>query len=269
LLPAGKVSKEKNRTVEYGLDSTGTTITSTGEKYYDVVGWLAEKYIGINGKNNKLAKLILEQDASDNKTLTIGETWEMGGGYTLTTQDIDVGTNPRQVWFTLKKDGVVLDEKIIEAASSTGTGTQGVYTFYENVGGESNVPIFVTYVDSARQTSYVVQLKYTWLIDNSISEVKSGDMIGIFKVDMENPLTLKSDSSVSLSRNSNVTLAGNMAFKVADSENWDVRFYPKVDYVITPADFRPPVINSVNLNTNTPNTGAAILITVNATATLE
>jgi S-layer protein (TIGR01567 family) len=228
-----KVSKEKNRNVEYGLDSTGTNIISTGGQYYDVVGWMAEKYVGINGKNNKLAKLVFEQDTSDKKTLTVGETWEMGGGYTLTAQSIDARSTPRLAWFVLSKDGVKLDDKVIQAASTDASNagtTQGVYTYYANIGGESNVPIFVTFIDSvfSGATSDMVQFKYTWLIDNNVLEVKSGDMYGVFKVDTENPLTLKSDSAVSLSKDSVVTLAGNLKFRVSDSPDTDVRFYPLV-----------------------------------------
>lgn len=231
-----KVSSEKNRTVEYGLDSNGKNPLSTGDRYYAVVGWMAEKYVGINGKPNKLAKLVLEQEESDKMTLTVGQTWEMGGGYTLTAQSIDARSTPRLAWFVLSKDGAKLDDKVIEAASASGTGTQGVYTYYANVGGESNVPIFVTFVDSvfSGATSDMVQLKYTWLIDTKTLEIKSGDTYGIFKVDSEDPLKLKSDSAVSLSKDSTVTLAGNMKFRISDSPDWDVRFYPMVEYVIGP-----------------------------------
>ncbi|HEY9207194.1 MAG TPA: S-layer protein domain-containing protein, partial [Candidatus Methanoperedens sp.] len=125
-----KVYKEKTRLVEYGLnDSASYAATSTGGGYYNVTGWFAAKYVAINGKNNKLAKLVYEQDTADKKTMAIGETWDLGEGYTLTAQSIDAKASPRQAWLVLNKDGNKLDDKIIEAASSTGTGTQGVYTY--------------------------------------------------------------------------------------------------------------------------------------------
>jgi S-layer protein (TIGR01567 family) len=238
-----KVASEKNRNVEYGLDMYGNII-STGGQYYDVVGWMGEKYVGINAKPNKLAKLLYEQDTSDKKTLTVGETWEMGSGYKLTVQSIDARSNPRLAWFVLSRNGTELDNKVIEAASPYGMGTQGVYTYYAKVGGEFNVPIFVTYIDAvfSGATSDMVQLKYTWLIDNNITEVKAGDIFGVFKVDMENPLVLKSDSSVSLSRDSIVTLAGELKFRVSDSPDSDVRFYPMIEYevVLPPLPPLPP-----------------------------
>jgi S-layer protein (TIGR01567 family) len=232
-----KVFDEKNRTVQYGLNAAGTDIVNNGGSSYDVVGWMAEKYVAINGKPNKLAKIVYEQDTADKQTLTVGQTWEIGGGYTLTAQSIDARSTPRLAWFVLSKDGAKLDDKVIEAASTDSKNdgsTQGVYTYYANIGGESNVPIFVTYIDSvfSGATSDMVQLKYTWLIESKILEIKASDMYGILKVETENPILLKSDSAVSLSKDSVVTLSGNMKLRVSDSDNGDVRFYPMVEYTI-------------------------------------
>jgi S-layer protein (TIGR01567 family) len=226
-----KVSEEKglNYTIENGLDVNLNKASAPAQgNYYALVGWMAEKYVGINGKNNKLAKLVLEQEKADKKTLTVGETWDMGDGYTLTAQSIDAKATPRQAWLVLSKDGAKLDDKVINQGE--------VYTYSEkSLASETDVPIFVTYVDSvfAGATTDMVQLKYTWVISKSVQQIKSGDMAGIFKVDTETPLALKSDSSVTLSRDSTVDLAGNMKFKVADSPDSDVRFYPKVDYEIS------------------------------------
>ncbi len=245
-----RVHKEKNRLVEYGLnESAGYVPVSTGGGYYNVTGWLAEKYVAINGKNNKLAKMVLEQGSTDNKTLATGETWDMGEGFTLTVHSINVTTTPKQVWLVLNKDGNKLDDKIVEEASSTGSGTQGVYTYNASLGNESNVPVFVTYVDSINASSNLVQLKYTWLISTSITEVKSGDRYGIFEVDAISPVTLKTNSSVTLSKGAIVDLAGGMKFRVADSENGDVRFYPFVERT-TPGiwEVRGTVANATALN---------------------
>ncbi|MCJ7616963.1 MAG: hypothetical protein MUO43_10560, partial [Desulfobacterales bacterium] len=226
-----KVSKEKNRTVEYGLESTGKNYVSTGGKYYDVVGWIADKYIAVNAKPNKLAKLVYEQDAADKMTLTVGQTWEIGGGYTLTAQSIDARSNPRLAWFVLSKDGAKLDDKVIEAAASDGTGTQGVYTYYANVGGESNVPIFVTYIDSvfSGATSDMVQLKYTWLIDTNIMEIKSADTYGLLQVvsTSSDEVKLENNYSINLASNSTINLAGNIKFNVIDNAT-QLTFFPTV-----------------------------------------
>src|SRR5659263_443671 len=85
-------------------------------------------------------------------------------------------TTPRQALFVLSKDGIEKDSKIIPQGK--------VYTYIEkSIGGESDVPLFVTYIDSvfAGPTSDIVQLKYTWAIDTSVTEIKSGDTFGVFK----------------------------------------------------------------------------------------
>lgn len=216
-----KVFKEKGKTIDNGLNSDLVKTGSGG--YYALVGWMAEKYVAINGKNNKLSKLVLNQ--ADTKTLQIGETWNLGEGYTLTAQSIDAKATPRQAWFILSKDGVKLDDKV----SSQGD----VYTYsIKSLTGETDVPIFVTYVDSvfSGTNSDMAQLKYTWLISDKVTEIKSGDKFGVFEVDSLQPLNLTNDVSISLSRDSTVNIAGNIKFKIADSEDNDVRFYPKIDY---------------------------------------
>lgn len=142
-------------------------------------------------------------------------------------KSIDAKATPRQAWLVLSKDDVKLDDKVVAQGEA--------YTYsMKSLAGETDVPIFVTFVDSvfAGQTSDMVQLKFTWVISDKITEVKSGDKFGIFEADTESPLILNNDGSLSLSRDSTVNLAGNMKFKVADSEDNDVRFYPKVDYEI-------------------------------------
>jgi S-layer protein (TIGR01567 family) len=234
------VSKEKNRTVEYGLDITGTYPIRSGGTYYAAIGWYGEKYVGINGKTNKLAKVVMEQAPSDSKNLTAGEKWDMGDGYTLTVVSIEPIS--RLVSFELNKSGIRIDSRVIEAARPDGTGTQGVYTVFNNIGDESNVPIFVTYLDNISTGPDTVSLKYTWLIDTNITEIKASDMYGIFKVITETPLlVLKSDFSVPLSKNSVVTLSGNMKFRVSDSYN-DVRFYP---FMIKTMDGSLPLVEII------------------------
>lgn len=138
--------------------------------YYYVVDWQGDKYVALNGKTTKLVKLILEQRNKENKALTVGETWDIGGGWTLTANSIDAKGSPAQVWLTLSKDGVKKDDKVIAQG--------GIYTYVEkSIGGESDVPLFVTYIDSvyAGATSDMVKLSYTWAVDTTI--VQAPDVI--------------------------------------------------------------------------------------------
>jgi len=234
-----KVSSEKSLNVENGLDSalakdqvtaTDGQTNVTGGGYYAKVGWQAQEYVALNAKANKLAKIVYESIATDKKTLTIGDVWDIGDGYTLTAQSIDTSTSPRQAWLALSKDGVKLDDKII---------VQGqVYTYTKaSLASETDVPVFVTYVDSvfAGATSDILLLKYTWAISSSVTEIKTGDKYGAMEVidDGSSDYTINlqnKDSAISLSQNSVVDIMGNMKFSVADSAT--LRFMPIVEYEI-------------------------------------
>ncbi len=215
--------------IEQGYTAGGIK-SAIGGGYYYKIGWQAEPYVALNGKAKKLVKLLIEQGkaTAEKKTLTVGETWDVGGGWTLSAQSIDAKASPRQAWLILSKDGVKKDDKIAYMGN--------VYTYVEkSLGGESDVPLFVTYIDSvfAGATTDMVQLRYTWAVDTSVTEVKSGDKFGILKVKDagENTLVLwNEDSSVSLSKDSTADIMGNMKFQVADNDT--PRFYPKVDYEI-------------------------------------
>ncbi len=236
-----------------GLERVGTTAFSSNGEYY-VLGWQAETYVAMNGKVDKLAKLIIEHgtSASEKKTLTVGETWDIGNGWTLSAQAIDAKASPRQAWLVLSKDGVKKDDKIVTE--------KRVYTYVEkSVAGESDVPLFVTYVDSvfAGATTDMVQLRYTWAVSSSVTTVKTGDTYGLFKdavIDnTAKTITIKNDGAISLSRDATIDLMGNMKFRTADSDT--LRFYPKVDYEI----LAPGVTPTPPPGAGTPN--ATVVVT--------
>ncbi len=133
---------DKGLTVEDGLNyssSTGFTKGSTGGKYAQL-GWFGNKYVALNGKANKLSKLIYEQDRRDKKTLKLGDVWNLGEGYNLSVDALDTSVSPRQASLSLIKDGQIIDTKIVHEGD--------IYTYVEkNVNGESDVPVFVTYVN--------------------------------------------------------------------------------------------------------------------------
>ncbi len=52
------------------------------------------------------------------KTLTVGEMWDICGGYDITAQSIDARASPRQVWLIFKKDNVALNEMVLAQGQS-------------------------------------------------------------------------------------------------------------------------------------------------------
>jgi S-layer protein (TIGR01567 family) len=211
-------------------------VTVDGDANYSVVGWQAEKWIAVNGIGNKLAKLAFEMDKEDKKTLTTGETWSLGSGYELTINAVDARATPRQVWFTLKKDGAIIDEGIGQGAASDKASKQNaVYYKTKTILGEQDSLLFTVYVDSifSGATSDMVQFRYAWLIDESTAkEIQGSDDYGVFQVTQATSTGISMDNknTVSLSRNTETTLMGNLVFKIAD--NAILRFYPMVAFVI-------------------------------------
>ncbi|MFZ3058822.1 MAG: S-layer protein domain-containing protein [Candidatus Methanoperedens sp.] len=231
------VFTEKGWKVENGLNYNSTTKTftksTTGGKYARL-GWFGDLYVAVNGKANKLAKLIKEQKKEEKQTLKLGTVWDLGEGYNLTVEALDTKASPRQAWLSLNKDGKVLENKVVNEGD--------VYTYVEkSVSGESDVPIFVTYVESiftgGEGMSALVQLRYTYLISQNVLEVKVGDKFGVFEVKEANEnyvLLYNKDKTVNLDQNTVQPLYGELKFKVADSST-ALRFYPIFEQTIQAA----------------------------------
>lgn len=208
---------------ESGFSSTDI-INSFPNGQYHILGWMGKPYIAIKGKANKLARLIIEQGTAtnENKTLVVGETWDIGDGWTLSAQSIDARASPRQVWLVLSKDGIKIDDKVISQGNSY------VYV-HKNFAGETDVPLFITYVDNifVGATTDIIQLRYTWAISTSVTEPKVNDIFGKMEVvtaDSSNIL-LQNKEKIKLFPDQDVGIMGNLKFKVADDPNF-LRFYP-------------------------------------------
>jgi hypothetical protein len=132
---------------ERGIGSTGLCVESDnagGDCGYFIEGWMAEEYIAIDGNADELCKLLVEFEDDDKKTLSTGEEWDLGGGFSLTANQIDLEGD--KVWFSLKKDGREIDN---EVASTGGVRAQErVYTYTADLAQEDDIPVFSCYVDA-------------------------------------------------------------------------------------------------------------------------
>jgi S-layer protein (TIGR01567 family) len=161
------VSKEKDLIVENGLCKYGTKKKNcedqndiSGGRYYAKVG----ARVAVNGNPRILSKLILEQTANERQTLALGGIWVLGGGYSLVAQQIDLEGD--KVWLSLQRNGKELDSAVVELG--------GVYTrVAKRIAGETDVPMFVTYVDAIfRGTeTNMVRLCHTWLISDDVETI--------------------------------------------------------------------------------------------------
>lgn len=197
------------------------------ETNYQVLGWKGEKWVAVGGKANKLAKLGIEMDTSEKKTLVPGDVWALGSGYEIAIKSVDAKADPRQAWITLSKDGKVLDDAVVQYKTP--------YEYTTKVLGSENVLVFAVYVDSifSGTTSDMIQFKYAWMIyPDSIKEIKSSDTYGILEVVNagSDKIELTNKNVITLSKDSEIDIMDAMKFKVADSDV--LRFYPKIDTTV-------------------------------------
>ena len=185
------------RTVTYKNGVLGT---------YTIVGFMGEKYIARDGKTSKLVKLLIEWGSSKDKTLAIGASLEMPEGYTLIAREIDLDGG--KCLLSLYKDGIGLDTEIV--------GDGVTYEYYD----DDDVLVCSVKIDSVfRGTdSNMVIVKYLFLRSENIMSVKTGDDFGIMEVtSTSGGITLKNDGAVTLGADDEVTIMGDLYFKIADS----------------------------------------------------
>ncbi|MEA1894076.1 MAG: S-layer protein domain-containing protein, partial [Euryarchaeota archaeon] len=216
-----ELHENKNLTVESDNDN--------GDTGYWIEGWMAEEYVAINGKADKLCKLLVEFEGYDRKTLLTGEEWYLGGGFVLVLNQID--PEGGKVWFSLCKDGRELDNEVV---STNGTQQDRVYTYTSDIGGEEDIPVFSCYVDAVFRgiESNAVQVMYVFLIDDEVMEIETGDTYGIMEVMTVSggEVTLRNDEdTIDLDMDTTEQIMGDMYFVTADDSS-AIRFYPMAEY---------------------------------------
>ncbi len=213
---------------------------------YFIEGWMAEKYVAIstagstNANANKIVKLLVEfESCSDTKVLVEGEPWALGGGFTLTADQLSIDGN--KVWLILSKDGNEIYKSVID------TDTDSRYMYAEDLSGVSDVVVFFCNVDAVFMgtKSNFVQVKYVFLIDNDVEKIETSTTYGNMEVTTASAarIVLKNDGDIDLSKGDDVEIMGDMYFNVAD--NNIVRFYPyKVHTEPGEYDIRGTIVES-------------------------
>lgn len=150
------------KVVENGLSDSGSknamkTGIIFGGDHYARVG----NEVALNGNPQKLAELVKEQDA---ETKDIYSEWDLGGGWLLKVVNFDNTQKEPTAEIKLYFEKGELDSfKVYKGV---------LITYSENIAGETDVPLFVTYVDQVyipgiksligREAKIV--LKYTWAV---------------------------------------------------------------------------------------------------------
>lgn len=187
------------------------------EGFYSAIGWLGEKYTLLQG--NRLAKVIYEQNATEVKTMVVGDTWKFGEGYKIYINSIDAKAAARQGWLSLFKDNNKIDDVVFPH----------IYTYTYPRDANYSIPIFVTYISNMRSLpdSDAVDFKYAWMRSQNLIEIKEGDTFGAMEViSVKNgTIELRNKNPIDLAPGNAVHLMGDISIQVGSSETGLV-FYP-------------------------------------------
>jgi len=195
------------------------------ERGYYIEGWLGETYIAVNGNADKLVKLLVEFEDDGNKTLSVGEEWGLGGGFTLTAKQIDIEGD--KVWLILGKDGKELDSEVITTGGNDMN--DSVYTYTVDLANEEDVPVFSCLVDMIDRDTNTIEIMYVFLIDNDVLEIDNGDTFGVMgAIASSSQVILRNEYTIDLDPDTTEHIMGNMYFETADDDR--LRFYPYVEY---------------------------------------
>lgn len=131
---------------------------------------LIKAYVALNGNQTKPAKLIIEQEKDEERTLMEDEEWYIGGGWVLEVEDIykDIMPPTAEIKISFKEK----ESKYFKVSKGS------LVTYCDDIEGETGVPLFVTYIHDintniefnnlmwSREPNIV--LKYTWAISNTV-----------------------------------------------------------------------------------------------------
>jgi S-layer protein (TIGR01567 family) len=182
---------------ELGLNAS-TTPAELGGMFFYKLAWFGKPYVTVENDPAQLANIVITQDSSDKKELKAGDTWDLGKGYSLTVNQVDVEGD--KVWFSLSKNGTELESGIVNA---DGTVENQTFTATADFGDGKDQLYFITYVDSVfvSATDSVAVFKYTWLIDkDDILVIENGDEYQGFEVveTSEDGIALENSDSITL-----------------------------------------------------------------------
>lgn len=197
---------------------------------FEVMGFMAEKYFAGYPKNEftdevslvsqgQLSKVLI--DMSDKKSLTAGSSLVMEEGYALNIVEVDI--NGKTVYVTLTKDSDEVDNDIIASG--------GTYVYKTDVGDVDDVPVIVIHFQDVFQgtESSAVFVNGIFQISDDYVSVETGETFDKMEVTgiSEDGIKMENKDSISLSKGKDISIMGNIKFKVADDNT--VRFYPYVE----------------------------------------
>lgn len=208
----------RDATIVYQCDPKLQAYKNPALNNYTILGLFAEKYVCYDeedvklAKTDKLVKLLVKEDGSDDHNIAMGELVIMPENFAVAVIQIDLNGDKCVIVFY--KDGIALDTEVCTA------GDTYIYT------DDEDVMIFSCVVDQVfRGTdTNMCTLNYMWLISDNVLEIGTSDSFGEMEVtSTSNGIIMKSDDTINLGQDDEVDIMDGLYFKVADSST--LRYY--------------------------------------------
>jgi len=242
-------------------EPNGVTYTTTAQKndfdfedwgYYNVIGFQASKYFAgyLNDENvpdeneilfresddeNSLSDEQLEailMDDDTEMTVTSGTPLKLEEGYELSIKSIDIDGN--KVYLELTKDGSVVDSKVISPSKDNPTMADKTYYYKKDVGDSKDLVIIAAHFKNAFRGAdqNLATIDGIWQISEVPTEVKADteyDKMRIATVTSDTITMDNKDNTVTLSKNKDISLMGDVKIKTSDQDVVDdanpLRYY--------------------------------------------
>lgn len=223
---------------DLGLNAN-TTPSKLGGMFFYKLAWFGKPYVTVDNDARQLANIVITQGSSDKKELKAGDIWDIGKGYSLTVNQVDVEGN--KVWFSLSKNGTEIESGIVNA---DGTVESQTFTATADFGDGTDQLYFTTYVDSVFVSSLYsfAVFKYTWLIDkDDILIIENGDEYQGFEVieTSEDGIVLENSKSITLNLDKDIKnyFTDSWYFQTSDEGKGSTSssgyvIYPATDIVV-------------------------------------
>jgi S-layer protein (TIGR01567 family) len=242
-------------------EPTGIAYTTTAQKndfefadwgFYNVIGFQANDYFAgyVNDENVDDASEILFKESTDENslsdeqleailidnddeiTLSSGTPLKLEEGYELAIKSIDLDGN--KVYLELSKDGAVVDSKVISPSKDNPTMADKTYYYKQDVGDSKDlVTIAVHFKNAFRGADEnLATIDGVWQISDTATEVKVDteyDKMRIASVTADTITMDNKDNTVTLSKNKDIALMGDVSIRTADQDVVDeanpLRYY--------------------------------------------
>lgn len=208
------------QTVSYTYEGWAS---SPVDNTYNKIGLFADEYVPINQNISILSKIIMDDD--EKYTMRVNQSLELGGGFAITPRQIDA--NGSKVWLELTKDGVFLDDDVFNTENNMDNSS---WDYDATVGNIDDVVVMRIHINEVfkGQVDSLVIIEGIWLISDVTEQIKIDDEFGKLEVISITPSTITMDTTtdITLNADSIEEIAEGLNFRISDSADTDVRFYP-------------------------------------------